>query len=71
MLWRGWNPIGREVPYGEYDVCVPPIIRMLESGAGVEELAAFLGSSRGRIVGNENPVADQRVAHMLYEHLYL
>jgi hypothetical protein len=71
MLWREWDPIGCGAPADEYDACVPRIIRMLEAGAGVDELAASLSEFRESIVGHQDRAADRHVAQMLYDHLYI
>jgi hypothetical protein len=67
ILWRDWNPIGFPVPEDEYDAYVPKIIRMLEAGAGVDELTAFLSDFRENVVGASDRAADRRVAQMLYD----
>ena len=67
ILWQDWNPIGAGVPEDEYDAYVPKVIRMLESGAGVDELARFLSDFRESIVGSMDRAADKRVAQMLYD----
>jgi hypothetical protein len=70
-LWREWDPIGCGVPSDEYDAYVPRIIRLLEAGADVDQIAAYLADTRENIVGERNLAEDRRVAQLLYDHLYI
>jgi hypothetical protein len=71
MLQHEWFPAGRDVPEDEHDACVARVIRMLEAGAGADELAAFLGDFRGGIATQEDRATDRRVAQMLADQLYI
>ena len=54
-LWNEFDPIGvmddPSAPRDEYDAYVGPTLRLLEAGAGVEEIADYLESVVGERMG--------------------
>ena len=60
-LWCEWDPIGvlsdPDWPRDEYDDYLDPTLRLLESGAGVAELAHYLNT----VVGDQLALGDTGV----------
>jgi hypothetical protein len=60
-LWCEWDPIGvlsdPDWPRDEYDDYLDPVLKRLESGAGVAELAHYLNS----VVGEQLALGDTGV----------
>jgi hypothetical protein len=57
-LWNDWDPIGVSKLGGvddEYDSYAPVVLRMIEDGATVQELAAYLFSVQSEQMGLEGP----------------
>lgn len=68
ILIADWDPIGCGAPDNEYDGYVPRLYRLLEDGAGAEEIASRLGAFEREWMGlPERPDVNLRVAGMLLD----
>lgn len=51
ILWEDWDPIGCGVPADEYDDYVWPVVKLLQEGAGLAGLVAYLDRTAASTIG--------------------